>query len=531
MLANVTNNMYDDGTGGASAHEEDTLASFADDMDSFWLCFAAALVFFMQAGFTMLEVAAVREIAIKSILLKNVFDASLAALLWYSFGYAFAFGQDSFSDTGHNGFIGTSGFFYSGEGSGEDASPLTQTPHAKTHGKSLFVFNWAFCGVAATIVSGAVAERCKILAYILYSITITSIIYPIVVHAAWSVDGRFSAQRENRLLFGCGVIDFAGSAVVHLTGGTAALIAAIGCGPREGRFSSLASPLPLRHSSAFQTLGALILWFGWYGFNIGSTGAIIGNGGLASHVFMTTTLGASTGCLATTAFGYVLDPDNKALVQNANNGILAGLVSVTAGCATSNLWGSILTAFVASVIYCSVSRLLVRLKVDDPVDAFAVHGACGLWGVIAASLFATPYYYSLAYDADRADRCASVFYGGNAASFFAAVCFALYVMAWVLATATLAIITIHHVVPGGVRMALEAHATWEHALSVDDLEMSELVRLDNDEKAETASKSTAEDVRMRSERMTALRAQRSQQSSMRSLRSEITQVAEEAPET
>lgn len=415
----------------------------------------------------------------KSILLKNIFDASLAALLWWSVGYAFAFGQDSFGEDGTNGFIGTSGFFYQGRGSGDDASPLTQTPFAKGHGKSLWAFNWAFAGVAATIVSGAVAERCKFLAYVCYSMAITGFIYPVVVHVAWSQDGRLSAQRSNRLTGGCGVIDFAGSGVVHVTGGIAGLVGAIIVGPREGRFIGKKA-LSTTYSSAFQTLGALILWFGWYGFNIGSTGGIVGSGGLASHVFFTTTIAAATGCMATTAFGYIFDKDNRKLVANANNGILAGLVSITAGCATTNVTGAFITALVASTIYHYVSSILVRLKIDDPVDAFAVHGACGAWGLIAAALGATPHYYSMAYDPERSDRCASVFFGGNPnGSLLAACYFLLFLIAWVLITTFLTFRAINAFVPGGVHMALESHANWEDMLTVDDLEACELVRLDH----------------------------------------------------
>ncbi|KAJ8602618.1 hypothetical protein CTAYLR_010205 [Chrysophaeum taylorii] len=459
---------------------------YLDDANTLFLLMSAMMVFTMQSGFTMLEVGAVREIAMKSILLKNIFDASLAALLWWACGYAFAYGSDPFGKTGSNGFIGTSGFFYSGKGSGEDGSPLTQTVYGKTHGKAVWVFNWAFAGVAGTIVSGAVAERCKFFAYLMYSFTITGFIYPIVVHLVWSKDGFFSANRTNRLCAGCGVIDFAGSGVVHMTGGIASLVGATIVGPREGRFDTIQGPNGGRYASAFQTLGVLLLWFGWYGFNVGSTGGIVGKGGLGAHVMMTTTIAASTGCFATTAITYVFEKDNATLVRNANNGILAGLVSITAGCATSSLWASFVIAVVASFVYFSASRLLIYLRIDDPVDAFAVHGVCGLWGVIAAALFAAPFYYSRAYDDERAHRCASVFYGGNpGGSLQAAVLFCLFLIAWVTATGLLAFLLIHLLLPGGARMALEAHASWETAVDFDERETSELVRLDQSDTMNT----------------------------------------------
>lgn len=493
MVASVR--MLLDNSSASDLREIDELwaEKLADDLDAFWLLFAACLVFFMQAGFTMLEAAAVRDVAIKSILLKNIFDGSIASLLWWSTGYAFAYGSDSFPDNGKNGFIGTSGFFYSGDGSGEDASPLTETPYARLHGKSMWAFNWAFAGVAATIVSGAVAERCKFIAYLVYSMSMTSVIYPIVVHAAWSADGRFSPHRTSRLVRGCGLIDFAGSGVVHMTGGIAGLIGAIMVGPREGRFQNAMKQSSSKYSSSFQTLGSLILWFGWYGFNIGSTGSLVGRAGLAAHVFMTTTIAAATGCLSTTGIGYILNADNKELVRNANNGILAGLVSITAGCATTNLPGAFGTALVAGGLYCVVSRMLLQLKIDDPVDAFAVHGACGLWGLIAAPLCATPAYYSQAYDNERADRCASIFYGGNpGGSLLVACIFSILLIGWVSVTTLFVFFILDKTIPDGVHIGLEALASWEEH---EPMEASELVQMDKEEMADenARAKLTRED--------------------------------------
>ena len=192
---------------------------------------------------------------------------------------------------GNNGFIGTSGFFYEGE----SGSPLTMSVDGKTYSKAFWLFQWAFAGAAATIVSGAVAERCKFGAYMTYSCVITAFIYPISVHMAWSGSGKLSPWRSTRLVGGCGVIDFAGSGVVHMTGGIAALVAAKMIGPRLRWKSGLP-----QQSVVYQTLGVLMLWVGWYGFNGVSTLAITGYGGLAAHVMMTTTISAATGCLATT---------------------------------------------------------------------------------------------------------------------------------------------------------------------------------------------------------------------------------------
>lgn len=393
----------------------------AGDADAFWLLFGMVLVFFMQAGFAMLEVGSVQLKNTKNILIKNVFDASIAAIMWWFFGYGIAFGTDEFGDDGSNGFIGTSQFFY--------VDGAAASPGGKTYGKAFWLFQWAFAGAAATIVSGAVAERCKFGAYIVYSVVITGFIYPVSVHMGWSGAGKLSPWRGNRLVGDCGVIDFAGSGVVHMTGGVAALVGAVLIGPRRNWKQGLP-----QQSVVYQTLGTLILWVGWYGFNGVSTLAITGYGGLASHVMMTTTIAAATGCLATTALGYAVD--GVIDTGYANNGILAGLVSITAPCPVVNLWGALIIGAVAAPVYLGSSKLLVKLGVDDVVDAFPVHGACGAWGVIAASLFATEWYYKQAYYSDRAEDCAGVFYGGDGGGLLAAILFVLFIIVWVGGTTT-----------------------------------------------------------------------------------------------
>ena len=279
-------------------------------------------------------------------------------------------------------------------------------------------FQWTFSATAATIVSGCVAERCSFRAYLIYAIFLTSFIYPVVVHMTWSSEGVLSPWRDSdaddgsggRLVGGCGVIDFAGSGTVHMTGGVAAAVAAAFVGPRLGRFSP-GWKAPEAHP-VYQTLGTFILWLGWYGFNGASTLAIVGYSGLAAHVMMTTTIAASACCLTCTILGYLfthfIDP------TLVNNGILAGLVSITSSCATSSLWGSFIIGILGAAVYYFGSKFVSNiLKLDDVVDAIAVHGFCGIWGVLAAALFTTPYYYGIAYATNRKDRCAGVFYGGN----------------------------------------------------------------------------------------------------------------------
>jgi Amt family ammonium transporter len=407
-----------------------------NDLDTWWLLFGAILVFFMQTGFAMLEVGSVSVKNTKNILIKNIGDASIGAMCWWLLGYGFAFGDDV------GRFIGDSKFAFSTKSWGGDISGYDYAS---------WLFQWAFAATAATIVSGAVAERVAFGAYVVYSIVLTSFIYPVVVHGGWSTGwaSAFRSPTKDDLLFGCGVVDFAGSGVVHMTGGVAALVAAIVVGPRIGRFNEdgTANQLP-QQSSVLQTLGTLILWFGWYGFNGVSTLYISGLSNVASKVMVTTTIGAASGALMVVILmklkvGYW---DAGA----ANNGILAGLVSITAGCSTVDVWAAMIIGLTGGMVYFLASQLLVKLRIDDVVDAIPVHMFCGAWGVIITSFFITKANYSNAYyatyydadgniegeEGDRLDQCAGVFYKGTGASLGAAIVFVLYILAWVGGTCT-----------------------------------------------------------------------------------------------
>ena len=273
----------------------------------------------------------------------------------------------------------------------------------------------------------------------------------------WATGGAFSAWRygtakegdackagdceedDVNLMMGCGVIDFAGSGVVHMTGGVAAFVGAAVVGPRAGRFDGgSVNPLP-QQSVIFQTLGTLILWMGWYGFNGVSTLYIANYSGVAAHTMCTTTISAATGALTNVLLGYamthVIDP------SLANNGILAGLVGITAPCSTCSMVGAFVIGFTSAFVYYGASKLLKKLKIDDVVDAAPVHGFCGAWGVICAGLFATEHLYSMAYYSTRASKCKGLLYGGG--SLFAAnCCFVVFVLVWVGITSTLLFITL-----------------------------------------------------------------------------------------
>lgn len=348
-------------------------SSLTADADSLWLIFCGVLVFFMQAGFSLLEAGAVREKNVGNILYKNLMDAAIGALAFWLIGYAFAYGGTS------NGFIGTSNFALSEE---ENSSP---------HGYSDFFFQWAFAATAATIVSGSVAERTKVSAYFCYSFCLSALIYPVVVHWVWASKGWLNGK----------FIDFAGSGVVHMVGGFAALWGAIIVKPRTGRFKdkddksvnaqdALTFPqhyvLPIDgHSTLLSALGTAILWVGWYGFNCGSTLAIIGSGKLAGKVAVVSTISAASSALTVTIIQKIWNKQYD--LGESLNGVLAGLVAICASCSIIDLWMAFMIGAIAGVVYTSFSYLLKRCKVDDPLDAFPVHGGCGMWGVLAAGIF------------------------------------------------------------------------------------------------------------------------------------------------
>jgi len=348
------------------------LAILEADIDVFYTLFAGALVFFMQCGFAMLCAGSVRQKNVKNILLKNILDACGGAIGFYLIGYGVSQG-------GNGKFLGENGYALAEFNTGEDWIS--------------FFFQWAFAATAATIVAGTVAERCKMQAYFFYSVFLTAFVYPVIVHAIWNSNGWLSD------LWDSGMIDFAGSGVVHMTGGATALIAAIILGPRLGRFhdlegNALENPKEFPpHSVALQVLGTFILWFGWYGFNPGSTlGITGGSSNTAALCAVTTTISAAAGCISAlftdTVVGLLRKGDAEYDLTMAMNGALSGLVGITAGCAVVEPWAALLIGFVSGLVYVAASNLLVKLEIDDAVNAIPVHFFNGIWGCIATGLFA-----------------------------------------------------------------------------------------------------------------------------------------------
>jgi len=363
----------------------------------------------------MLCAGSVRAKNVKNIMLKNLLDACGGAIGFWSLGWAFAYGgQDSSKQT----FIGNQDFFLSGGGDHHS-----------------WFFQFAFAATAATIVAGTVAERCTMVAYVCYSMMLTGFVYPVVAHAIWSNSGFLSAFTDEPL-FGVGVVDFAGSGVVHLTGGVSAFWAAKILGPRIGRFSDVnGNPLLVPadmpgHSTSLQMLGTFILWTGWYGFNPGSTlGITGGSASIASLSAVTTTLAAASGCISCMTIRYLMGAEGEKQydLTAAMNGALGGLVAITAGCSVVHPWAAVIIGACAGPVYLCASNLLLWLKIDDTVDAVPVHMANGIWGLLATGLFADPNLKAAAYGGNRV---AGLFYGDGA--LFAAECVTiLFVFGWV----------------------------------------------------------------------------------------------------
>jgi Amt family ammonium transporter len=342
---------------GSLAYGSAIEESVVRGLDTVWVIFAATLVFFMQAGFGMVEAGFIRAKNASNILTKNFLDFCMASLGFFLFGYAIMFGEVSL-------FAGSTGWFMRNAVSGADI-PLY----------AFWFFQAAFCGAAATIVAGGMAERMKFAAYLIYSFLISAFIYPIVGHWIWG----------GGWLAGLGFSDFAGSTVVHTVGGFASLIGTIILKPRIGKFGPDGKSKAIAgHNIPLASLGVFILWFGWFGFNAGST-LSVGNGDIIARVAMNTNLAAALGGISAIALVWVLfgKPD----LSMGMNGALAGLVAITAPCAWVEPWAAIVIGAVAGIVVVYGVVLLDRLKIDDPVGAVPVHGFNGLWGTIAVGIF------------------------------------------------------------------------------------------------------------------------------------------------
>ena len=351
-----------------------TIQDLSISIDTVWMLLAALLVFFMQPGFALCEAGFTRSKNTANILFKNFVDFMIGSILFWFVGFGFMFGSD-----GH-GFIGMPNFgdlsFYK-----NGALPV----------EGFLIFETVFCATSATIVSGAMAERTKFSMYCVYSLFISLLIYPVEGHWTWGGGWLSNASPDSFMMQTFGVVfhDFAGSAIVHSVGGVLAFIGALILGPRIGKYDKKGNSRAIPgHSLMAAALGVFILWFGWFGFNPGSQLAASGevNRVAISHVFLTTNLAAVAGGLATmfvTWFKY-----GKPSFSLTLNGILAGLVGITAGCDAVSPAGSIaIGAICGTILPFGIEFIDKKLHVDDPVGASTVHGLCGIAGTLLTGLF------------------------------------------------------------------------------------------------------------------------------------------------
>jgi Amt family ammonium transporter len=406
----------------SAAHADEAAAANAVAIDTVWILLAAFLVFFMQAGFAMVEAGFTRAKNASNIMMKNLMDFSVGSLGYWAVGFGLMFGADKM------GLFGSDGFFLS------SADPSTGDGLWQY---AFWLFQAVFAATAATIVSGAMAERTKFSGYLIYSVVLSALIYPIVGHWIWG-GGWLSSM---------GMIDFAGSTVVHSVGGWAALAGAIVLGPRLGKYGPNGNVKAIPgHNIPLAALGVFILWFGWFGFNAGSTTA--GTNLSIATIAVTTNLAAAAG--AVTAMMTIWFRHGKPDTSMTLNGALAGLVAITAPCASVSPSSAVIIGAIAGVlVVCSVEFLDRVLKIDDPVGAISVHGVCGAFGTLAAGLFAQAKYG----EASGAGAVNGLFFGGGFSQLWTQLVGVVSVFFWVFLAALALFAVIKYTV--GLRVSRE----------------------------------------------------------------------------
>lgn len=369
-------------------------------INTIWTLIAAFLVFFMQPGFAMVETGLTRAKNAANILMKNLIDFCIGSIAFWLIGFGIMFGIDKF------GFFGFSGFFLS------SANTLTSEGMWNF---AFWMFQVVFAATAATIVSGALAERTKFVSYLVYSFFICAFIYPVVGHWIWG--GGWLSNR--------GIIDFAGSTVVHSVGGWTGLAGAIVLGPRLGKYNNDGSSNAIPgHNLPLAALGVFILWFGWFGFNPGSTTS--GTNLSIAIIAVTTNLSAAAGAISAmiTSWFRFSKPDTGMSL----NGALAGLVAITAPCASVSPSSAIIIGLIAgAIVVFSVEFIDKVLHIDDPVGAISVHGVCGAWGTLSVGIFAQASYG----EASGVGAINGLFFGGGFNQLFAQLTGIMVVFLWV----------------------------------------------------------------------------------------------------
>ena len=395
---------------GMSAMAADTYTphetALVNSLNTVWTLVAAALVFGMQAGFVMLEAGFARKRETVNILVECTLDTAICGISFYAIGYAFMFGAG-------NGFIGSQYFFLQGAPATYGTTGVAILAH--------WIFQFAFADTASTITSGAMIGRTSFRGDIIYSVGVTAFIYPIIGHWAWGPDGFLALMGTPGNFMpslGQPFRDFAGSTVVHTIGGVVSLAGAIVLGPRIGRIflrdNREKGGLPAAHSLPLATIGAFLLWFGWYGFNPGSTLSAMDFEGIG-RVAANTTLAACSGSLTAMLMALWIGPfKGKFDTGFALNGMLAGLVAITAPCYWVSPLGSLVIGAVAGVVVFGGVYFMEHMRIDDPVGAVAVHGFNGIWGTLALGLFASGQYGATGpFGADNSAPVTGLFYGGG----------------------------------------------------------------------------------------------------------------------
>jgi Amt family ammonium transporter len=340
---------------------EDLVNQSTRGADTAWISSCTYLVFLMQLGFCLLELGSVKYKVQITVLIKAVIDMTVTSIAWWIIGYGIAFGESHVGVIGINKFAGVGIESYSEY--------------------SLWMFQWAFAGTAATIVSGCIVERMNVWTYVYYSFFLIAWVYAMIAHWAWSPHGWMNVL---------GYIDFAGCGVVHLVGGTAGLISTIMLKPRNGRFEEKNQNDFKPSNPTYVTLGTFLLWFSWYGFNCGSTISVVGDNVtyLVGKIGMNTSISASSGGIACFLIYFVFNEERgKYSIIALCNGVLAGLIGITSCCNTVESWCAFFIGILSAIVYYIYTIILAKLKIDDPIDAIALHMGCGSFGLIAVGWF------------------------------------------------------------------------------------------------------------------------------------------------
>ena len=390
-------------SGAEDASVQEIAEGLQTTLDNVWILVAATLVLFMQAGFSLVEAGMIRAKSVANVMMKNLMDLCLGALAFFAVGFAIAFGGDM---SGIGKFIGGSGWFL-GEGSFTygNLTPFT-----------FFVFQVAFVATAATIVSGGMAERTRFKSYAVYCIVISALIYPVVVRWQWGGGWLYELSTPYH--------DFAGSSIVHMTGGIAAFAGSRALGPRIGKYGADGKVNVIAaHSIPFFITGVFILFVGWFGFNPGSQ---LGADPIIGRIALTTLLAGSAGAAVTMLVTWL---KGKPDVAMTGNGLLAGLVGITAGCFAVSTIGAVIIGAVSGLLVVLSVNFFDKMKIDDPVGAISVHGVCGAFGAIAVGLFSN--------ESSDGFIAKGLFYGGGSDQLVSQIIGVAAIAAFVLISTTI----------------------------------------------------------------------------------------------